>query len=126
VRYAEIKVALSRQVECRLCGEHFGAISYHLRRVHGCSVTEYRQDYPGAQVMDEYRCASIMKHGNTGRGRVKHLLLPHWEPVWSPEYVLDRINEFHRRGFDVNYKAIYRRDTVASHAPAHFGSWMPP
>ena len=123
VRYSKIKVELLHEVECRLCGEHLGALSYHLRCIHGCSVAEYRQDYPGAPVVDEHFRAERMRNSRTGRGGVRRLLFTHWEPLWTPEYVLDRIHELHRCGFDVNFKAIYYRDTVAEQAPRHFGSW---
>ena len=52
-----------------------------------------------------------------------HLLIPHWEPVWSAEYVLDRIAELHRLGMDLNARATCLQDSVGGQARKYFGSW---
>jgi hypothetical protein len=36
--------------------------------------------------------------------------MPHWEPIWSWEYVLDRTWEFHTRGWSINSNQIRRRE----------------
>jgi hypothetical protein len=51
-------------------------------------------------------------------------VLPQWEAIWTPEYVLDRMAELHRRKFPLNFKWAKKHE-IALNAQAllHFGSW---
>ena len=123
IAYGDIRVSLEPHVRCRICGEHFRVIMPHLRMRHACTPEEYTQDYPDADlVCEELRSRLMGREPGTLR-RSKRVLLPHWEPVWSPEYVLDRIAELHRQGHGLNMQHVSDHDPVADRAIRFFGSW---
>ena len=123
IAYSDIKVQVEPDVRCLLCGTHFRVLMPHLRMKHDCTPTEYRYDYPDADlVCEELRARAMGRQLETGK-KSECLLLPHWEPLWSPEYVLDRIAELHRQGHDLNAKYVADHDPVEEHAVRHFGSW---
>ncbi|MCI0411553.1 hypothetical protein L0222_01995 [bacterium] len=50
--------------------------------------------------------------------------MQHWESIWSPEYMLDRIYELHRKGYPLNAKYVYENDRAFEGAVTkYFGSW---
>lgn len=101
IDYAKINVDLDDACECRVCGAELGILTVHLLRVHELTPEEYRRDFPGAEIMAETVRAARMR---------AHTRLPHWEPVWSWEYALDRAWEFHRRGWSLNCADVQRRE----------------
>jgi hypothetical protein len=123
IDYRRIDVQLEDTVECRLCRKPFGKLAAHLHFIHGTSVADYLHDYPDAETQSEtVKAASTFRSVQTGSTAVR--LFPHWEPFWSPEYVLDRIHEIHRRGLPVHEVAIHKKETsLAIHAVKYFGSW---
>ncbi len=49
---------------------------------------------------------------------------PHWERIWSDEYVLDRLWERHSRGFAMNIYSLEQHDpALVRNARRRFGSW---
>ena len=49
---------------------------------------------------------------------------PHWEPVWSPEYLVDYLIYKHERGEDLSPWTIYRTEpAVHANAKKYFGSY---
>jgi hypothetical protein len=101
IDYAKINVELEDKATCRICGEEAKILTTHLLKIHQISPEEYRKEYPGAEIMSETLRA--------GRMRAK-APIPHWEPIWSWEYVLDRAWEFHLRGWPINCQAIQQRE----------------
>ena len=116
IDYSKIKVQLEPYVVCRICGQYFASVAWHVRRVHGVDKDDYLMDYPDAEsVSEELRArGSKMKNGP----------LKHWEPLWTPEYVLDRVAEYRRRKLPVNETWLSRHD-ISFHAQGIlcFGSW---
>ena len=126
VDYGQIRVELLSSVECRLCGKEFRRLAPHLLPIHETTVVDYRVDYPDSEAVCEESRSIQMGGGSSYRRKPKRLLIPHWEPIWSPEYVLDRMAELHRQGFDLSHASVDARDQVADHAVKYFQSWDEP
>ena len=121
IDYGHINVELQPYATCPICGEQMRLLSPHVTGVHDCDMVDFRAEYPAAEIASEERRAEMMRQGlRSGKAR---LLVPHWEPLWSDEYVLDRIVELHRLGFDMNCKAAFDTDRVFAQARKRFGSW---
>ena len=117
IKYSDIRIELSDSVVCKICGNEYGVLMKHLKMRHGINAGDYVDDYPGSEyVSDTWRAAHRkMKHNAPMR---------HWEPVWSKEYVLDRISELHSRGLTVNQFQIQKTEAVLCGAGAYyFGTW---
>ena len=116
IDYGDIRVDKAATVTCRICRRRMRVLAPHITRVHETSIEDYLADYPGAELVCEQRRAELMgRDVRTGR-KGRHLLIPHWEPVWSAEYVLDRIAELHRRGMDLNAATTFSEDRVGAQA----------
>ena len=115
IDYAKIVVVLKDQCTCEICGARCGILTSHLRRAHAITPAEYRQEYPGSELVAEHLRARQMESSRW---------LAHWEPVWTPEYVLDRLAEFQRLGWPLHYTGIVGREpSMAGVALRAFGSW---
>jgi hypothetical protein len=90
IDYSKIKVRLPEYVVCRICDRKMKLLAKHVREVHGVPVKDYKAVYPNAEVSSPAYDAR--------RRRARRLIIPHWEPNWTPEYLLDRIYELHQRG----------------------------
>jgi hypothetical protein len=121
IDYTRIKVRLEPYVKCEVCGEYLAALSTHLIVLHGLTLDKYRQDYPESELVSEDLRAKLwsVKLRRQRGGSI----LPHWEPLWSEQYALDRLAELHRRGVDLSVSALSTRDPVMRWASKHFGSW---
>src|SRR5438132_2587619 len=118
--YAKINTELRHDVDCKICGRDFGALAFHLI-THNISPEDYRREYPEAELYCETGRAKL-SHAHSGR--FKRSALAHWEAIWTPEYVLDRMAELHRRGFPLNYDWMEEHEkALTGHAIRHFGSW---
>jgi hypothetical protein len=117
--YAGINTELRDYVDCKICGRDFGALPYHLISQHQVSPADYRREYPEAELVSETVRAGIAQR------RLRHRpTLPQWESIWTPEYVLDRIAELHRRKFPLNFDwAKEHEKALNAQAILHFGSW---
>lgn len=116
VDFAGIRVELADTVPCRICGQELGALPNHLARRHGVDLEDYRLDYPDAETASETlrRC----------RTRMRSSIMRHWEPLWTPEYVQDRIYEFHARGIPLAIPWLLSREpALLSAAERHFERW---
>ena len=116
IDYSEVRVELADTVPCRVCGEEFVALPNHLALRHGIDTDDYRLDYPDAETFSETLRRS--------RTRMRSAIMRHWEPLWTPEYVQDRISEFHTRGIRLSIPRILRREpALLPAAERHFGKW---
>ncbi|MBI3987592.1 MAG: hypothetical protein HY343_11760, partial [Lentisphaerae bacterium] len=96
IEYARIKVELLDGIECALCGKWWRQLPYHLIGTHEVQPDEYLMDYPESDlVCEELRAKRIKKEA---------ALIPHWEPIWSREYALDRLAEYRRRGIPIHLR----------------------
>jgi hypothetical protein len=87
IAYGDFPEELTETVTCQLCGKVLSALNSHLPRKHGVSAEDYRDEFPDAEIVCErLRVMRSKKQLDAGE-----YALPHWERVWSFEYVLDRI-----------------------------------
>jgi hypothetical protein len=116
LRYEKIPVELEETVRCEECGREYVSLNSHLRLRHGFEPGEYQEAYPGAAVQSEAMRAR--------RGLSPGSVAAHWEPVWSPEYLLDRVSYYHELGVAMNRKSETRRDpALMGMAILLFPSW---
>lgn len=116
--YANIEVELQATISCALCGKLFRNLASHLKHKHGVDSEEYLMDYPDSDLMcEELRADRTIRQNK---------FLPHWEPAWSREYILDRVAEFHRQGYSMNYIDIQKVDPQLTGVVDHSfdeGTW---
>jgi len=95
----------------------------HLKYKHETASADYQEQYPGAELFSEgFRSRTMARCVVTG-GKAR-LLMPHWEPIWTPEYILDRTYELHRRGESVHMGAIHHNEpSLTTQAKKFFESW---
>ena len=72
------------------------------------AVQEYKAVYRGAETSSPAFNAIVRKSAR--------LIIPQWEPDWTPEGVLDRIYELHRRGIGSPRSLTSFRDLGNLHA----------
>jgi hypothetical protein len=91
--YEDINVELWDYCTCLICGHEARKLDAHVRIAHSLTGAEYRQEFPQAEIV----CETV----RAGQRRFP-TDLPHWEPVWSWEYVLDRALERVRQGWELH------------------------
>lgn len=101
--YADLEVELEETVTCRICGYVGFQLNAHLSRRHGMSSAEYREKYPGLDLASELRRARMKKEGGNH-------LLPHWEPLYSDEYMMDRAYRYYTMGHRLRTTWICEHD----------------
>ncbi len=101
--YGELKVELEETVTCRICGYEGQQLHVHLERRHGMKSADYRARFPGAEIASEARRARMKKDGGNH-------LLPHWEPLYSDEYMMDRAWRYHLLGHRLRTTWICEHD----------------
>ncbi|MEO8197859.1 MAG: hypothetical protein ABI689_14175 [Thermoanaerobaculia bacterium] len=113
--YDRIAIELLDFVRCEDCGWTRRSLTLHLWKQHGFEAGDYLREYPGAQV-----------HAETMRARLLSSVgfAPHWEPLWSDEYVLDRVSCYGENGASLNVKSVTQADSaLVGMAKLRFGSW---
>lgn len=117
--YKKINVELRDYVNCKICGRDMGGLSYHLISQHNVTPEEYREEYPSAELM----CETV--RAGMGQYRPRHRrTLPRWEEVWTPEYVLDKLAELHRRKLPLNLEwSNHHEQALVAQVIKYFGSW---
>ena len=116
VDYDTINVEVLDYVVCRICGAELRALGgLHLQHLHNMYPSEYQQEFPGAEMRSEkLRCF----HPGT------KLIMPHWEPFMTPEYALDRLWAFHRKGLPLNQQYCLNHEPVlVSAIMRYFKGW---
>lgn len=103
LEYGALKVELEETVVCRICGYEGQQLNAHLDRRHGIKSEEYRRRFPGAEIASEARRARMKKDGGNH-------LLPHWEPLYSAEYMMDRTWRYHEMGHRLKTTWICEHD----------------
>ena len=97
IAYSEIEVELQDHCTCQICGHEATILTFHLLKVHGTTPADYRKEFPGAVILCEVNCAARLQAKPA---------IPHWEPIWTWEYVLDRIRAFYELGYPVSNSAM--------------------
>ncbi len=117
--YSKIHTELRDYVDCKICGRDCGTLPVHLLRKHNVTAEAYRIEYPDAETTCETLRAAIAR-----RREHKRTALRRWEEIWTPEYVLDRMAEMHRRNLPLNLYWSSKHDpALAGKAREYFGSW---
>lgn len=113
--YKKIRIELLDHCTCAICGEKLVTLAAHLRAKHGMSKEQYRKEFPGEETNSD-----VMRAEKTDALRKP----PHWEPVWSREYLIDYFIYKHEQGEDLAPWTVYR-DELAVHANTkkYFGSY---
>lgn len=117
--YGKINTELLDYIDCKVCGCDLGTLPVHLLRKHKLTVEDYRREYPGEPTTCETGRAILARNREH-----KRTPLPRWEEIWTPEYILDRIAELHRRNFPLNlYWSSNHDPALAGKVRDYFGSW---
>ena len=121
IDYQKINTELSEFVVCEICGAEVKMIHNHALYAHGVSIEEYREEFPGAEeISDRSRAIKC-------RGFSHQKILPHWEPFWTPEYILDRAYALFESGYPIHIASIEELDGAMANAIADsqetLGSW---
>ncbi|HBJ87554.1 MAG TPA: hypothetical protein DDZ88_27600 [Verrucomicrobiales bacterium] len=103
IDYSKIRVELPSLLTCAICDKEVGNLANHVRLKHQVAWDEYLLDHPDAEVLPEWE-----RRRRSFREWTK---LAHWEPLWTPEYVLDRLSAWHESGAAMNHVAMEEQDT---------------
>jgi hypothetical protein len=123
IGYDQIAMEILDRITCQICGKELRSLSGHLSKCHCCSTEEYLQDYPDAKLISEEISASRMVRYRSKPAKGMPTL-PNWEPFWTPEYVYDRIYEYHQMDAPLHARGIQRYDyATLSAARAYCGGW---
>lgn len=113
--YNKLRTELLDHCVCALCGEEMQVLHGHLWAKHGISEREYCRKFPNESTMSDQ-----MRAEKTGALRQP----PHWEPVWSREYLIDYLIYKHERGEDLSPWTVYRSEpAVHANTKKYFGSY---
>jgi hypothetical protein len=113
--YQKIRVELLDYCTCSLCGEELLTLEAHLRMRHGITKERYLQRFPSDETM-----ADTLRAQQTES--LRHA--PHWESVWSREYMIDYVIYKHERGENLSPWTIYRDEpAVHGNMKKYFGSY---
>lgn len=113
--YHKLHTELLDSCTCALCGEELLVLNSHLWAKHGMSVRRYCRKFPHESTMSER-----MRAEKTDS--LRHP--PHWEPVWSQEYLVDYLIYKHERDEDLSPWTVYRNEpAVHANAKRYFGSY---
>ena len=116
VEYSSINTELLDYVTCNICGQRMKALGgLHLEYRHNIQPSEYVTEFPEAEMRSEVQRAYKPK---------AKLIMPHWEPLATPEYILDRVAYFHSQGIEVNQRNILLNEpSLMRSAMLLIGSW---
>lgn len=113
--YDKIRTELLDHCVCAMCGEEMLVLTTHLWAKHGLTEAQYCRKFPYESTM-----ADQMRAEKTASLRRP----PHWEPVWSREYLIDYLIYKHERGENLSPWAIYRTEpAVHANTKKYFGSY---
>jgi hypothetical protein len=119
IDYRKINVDLLDKITCKFCGRRLGSLCSHLPRIHGVSSADYLEGGYDESILNESTRARVSRALISNRD-----LIHHWEPIWSPEYVLDRTLALHRLKFPLNSKYIFAKEKgLMTQSLRYFGSW---
>jgi hypothetical protein len=119
LEYADLNVSLLEKIPCPFCGREFASLGAHLFRAHEASKEDCQ-----SEDHDECMYSEALRAHVTSSLKRQDSWILHWEPIWSPEYVLDRTHELHSRGISVNVAHICEKEEMLLHFGAkYFGSW---
>jgi hypothetical protein len=105
--YGKIRIEIEQSVVCKLCGKRLSSLIGHITQLHLIDCSEYLEEFPGAELVSEQ-----LRSNSMGVVKQPHPeWLKHWEPVYSLEYLLDRLKEYADLGFSINHDNLVAIDT---------------
>ena len=118
--YSTIRTYLEPYVQCELCGERMISLGSHLRQRHDISYEEYWTEFPGAPAA----CEELRARQTKSRRESLPSGIHHWEPLWSREYMLDRLWFLHQQGKPLNEAAIRSSEpALVASITTYCGTW---
>ncbi len=113
--YKKIRMELLDHCVCAICGAKLLTLDVHLRSQHNISKKQYLNRYPNEETV-----ADSVRQERTGSLR----RAPHWEPVWSREYLIDYLIYKHERGEDLSPWVVYQKESaIHANIKKYFGSY---
>jgi ROS/MUCR transcriptional regulator protein len=118
----DIEHELEEVIPCLICGKELSVLGRHLLDIHSVDKNDYRQEFGASAKLasESYRAAHSRMPPYDG-------CPPHWEKLWSAEYVIDWILLLNELGMDLNMGSINcegsTMKSLINGALAHFGSW---
>ena len=103
IDYSQIVVRLTDHVICEICGKDMLNLPNHLRFKHEWTLRDYKEAYPDAEIWPDTLIAAKNRFDDPA-------LLPHWEPLWTHEYALDRMRAWSDAGYPMSYADMTRQD----------------
>jgi len=112
--YDGIKIHLEDKVLCPLCGFEGAFLVSHVLRKHAMETEEFTAAYPDSPLLSETILAARMKAVPTAitLPNGERLRLPHWEPLWTLEYCLDRVWHLHQLGLSIHPRNLMRIESA--------------
>lgn len=107
IDYDSIRVELRQTVECHICGKRYHLLPVHLIKTHEITSEDYLESYPGAELVSEELRENMTGVAITPRHPD---FIEHWEPIYTPEYVLDRLNAYAEQGYWMERENIHKID----------------
>jgi hypothetical protein len=102
IDYHSIRVELEAEIECRVCGSFFRTLNSHVINIHGYETSsEYEHEFPGAPMLSEQVLANC---------RTATATIPHWEPLCTWQYILDRTWHWHHTQGQCNNDFVRKND----------------
>jgi len=105
--YDKIRIEIEQTVVCKLCGKRLASLIGHVTQLHLIECREYLDEFPGAELVSE----QLRSNSMGGIKKPHPEWLKHWEPVYSLEYLLDRLKEYADLGFSINHDNLVAIDT---------------
>ena len=123
ISYNDIRVDLLDYVVCEICNEPFSSLMSHLNHKHGITKDEYARDYGShVEVLSEELRANRMNRCS----KKANSELPHWEPLYTKEYLLDRLWAYHKMGKTLHARAVQKYDyALLTGSRKYCGGWHP-
>lgn len=106
LNYKSIHTKYIDQIPCLICNDYFTLLNTHLEKIHQVTPQEYCEEFPGADLSSEtfrFRSATASSR------HPDHL--PDWEPASSLEYSFDKLYEYRKRGYQLNYSYMLAIDS---------------
>ena len=123
ISYEEINVDVQDYVVCLKCGKPFSSLMSHLKQVHNMTKKDYVEEFgEDVEVISEEMKAERMSRAS----KKSNAELEHWEPLYTKEYLLDRLNEYRKMGKTLHARAVQKYDyALLTGARKYLGGWHP-
>ena len=101
--YDVIQKEVRTEVACPLCDFKGDSLTGHLRHKHKIPPEEFHRRFPSADIASD-----VFRHRM--RLKARKPLVPDWELITSPHYVVDRLLHYQHLGYRVNATVLNKLD----------------